>query len=141
MPVGLRQSLRFRWIPLLCLAFGIVGSPLWVPANSLAAAQENRFAQKNQESKNQEPLSRQDPADDPTKSPANLQTSEEWNHRLKELLDSNSAVLPVGPQDYRIGFDDVIDVSVFEAPELNREVRVSSAGEISLPLLDSVHAA
>jgi len=45
------------------------------------------------------------------------------------------------PQDYRIGFDDVLDVSVFEAQELNREVRVSSAGEISLPLLDSVHVA
>src|SRR5881227_2408701 len=41
---------------------------------------------------NQEPLSRQDTADDPTKSSPNLQTSQEWNRRLKELLDSNSAV-------------------------------------------------
>src|SRR5437763_8655785 len=140
MPLGLRPSFRFRLLLLSSMAFQIGGS-LLCPTSCRAATQENRFAQKNQEPKNQEPLSRQDTADDPTKSSPNLQTSQEWNRRLKELLDSNSAVLPAGPQDYRIGFDDVLDVSVFEAQELNREVRVSSAGEISLPLLDSVHAA
>src|SRR5438105_5158115 len=140
MPLGLRPSFRFRLLLLSSMAFQIGGS-LLCPTSCRAATQENRFAQKNQEPKNQEPLSRQDTADDPTKSSPNLQTSQEWNRRLKELLDSNSAVLPAGPQDYRIGFDDVLDVRVFEAQELNREVRVSSAGEISLPLLDSVHAA
>src|SRR5437660_11756394 len=80
-------------------------------------------------------------SDNATNSPQKLKTIEEWNQHLQKLLDSNSAVLPAGPQDYRIGFDDVLDVSVFEAQELNREVRVSSAGEISLPLLESVHAA
>jgi polysaccharide biosynthesis/export protein len=138
MPAGLRQSLRFRLLLFFCMVLEIGGSPLWSPTSCRAAGQENHFAEKNQEPKNLEQLSRQD---DPTKSPANLQTSQEWNHRLKELLDSHSAVLPAGPQDYRIGFDDVLDVSVFEAPELNREVRVSSAGDISLPLLDSVHVA
>src|SRR5205807_4952587 len=87
------------------------------------------------------PLVRQDAADDPTKSPHKLQTSEEWNQHLQKLLDANSAALAAGPQDYRIGFDDVLDISVFEAQELNREVRVSSAGDISLPLLESVYAA
>src|SRR5438105_8566442 len=140
MPLGLRPSFRFRLLLLSSMAFQIGGS-LLCPTSCRAATQENRFAQKNQEPKNQEPLSRQDTADDPTKSSPNLQTSQEWNRRLKELLDSNSAVLPAGPQDYRIGFDDVLDVSVFEAQELYRQVRVSSAGEISLPLLDSVHAA
>lgn len=140
MLLGLRPSFRFRLLLLSSMAFQIGGSPL-CPTSCRAAAQENRFARKNEEPKNQEPSSRQDTADDPTKSSPNLQTSQEWNRRLKELLDSNSAVLPAGPQDYRIGFDDVLDVSVFEAQELNREVRVSSAGEISLPLLDSVHAA
>src|SRR5205807_8078675 len=61
--------------------------------------------------------------------------------RLKKLLEANSATPLASPQDYRIGFDDVLDISVFEAQELNREVRVSSAGEISLPLLDSVRVA
>lgn len=110
------------------------------PENCFAAPQETRFAQEKPGSKNQEPLAHQD-SDDPTKSAPNLQTSQEWNRRLKELLGSNSAVAATGPQDYRIGFDDVLDVNVFEAQELNREVRVSSAGEISLPLLDSVHVA
>jgi polysaccharide export outer membrane protein len=136
MAAALRQSFRFRLLLLFCAASGIAGSLFCVPVNSFAASQESCVAQKNQE-----PFSRQDPADDPTKSPANLQTSDEWNRRLKELLDANSAMLPAGPQDYRIGFDDVLDVNVFEAPELNREVRVSSAGDISLPLLDSVRVA
>lgn len=137
MNAAVRQSFRFRLLLPLCVAFGIVGS---LTISSRAAAQKSRFSQKDQIS-NQEPVLGQDSADDPTKSGPNLQTSQEWNRRLKELLDSNSAIPAAGPQDYRIGFDDVLDVSVFEAQELNREVRVSSAGEVSLPLLDSVHVA
>ena len=134
MLASLRQSIRFRLLLLFCAA--MAGSWLCIPTTSLAAAQQSCVAQKNQE-----PLSHQDPAEDPVKSSPNLQTSEEWNRRLKKLLDANSALLGARPQDYRIGFDDVLDVNVFEAQELNREVRVSSAGEISLPLLDSVHVA
>lgn len=43
--------------------------------------------------------------------------------------------------DYRIGAEDLLDISVFEAPELNRTARVSAGGEISLPLLGRVRAA
>src|SRR5690242_5758709 len=121
MPAPLKQSFHFRLHLLFCAT--MVGSLLCIPANSLAAAQEGCFPQKNRE-----PSSREHAADDPTKSPPNLQTSQEWNRHLKELLDSYSAVFPAGPLDYRIGFDDVLDISVFEAQELNREVRVSSAG-------------
>lgn len=109
----------------ICFAGSCLGAPQWI-----------QLAQNQQEA-----LPRQDPADDPRKSPHKLQTSEEWNQRLQKVLDANSAALAAGPQDYRIGFDDVLDISVFEAQELNREVRVSSAGDISLPLLESVHAA
>jgi polysaccharide export outer membrane protein len=40
--------------------------------------------------------------------------------------------------DYLLGPGDLIQVSVFEAKELNADVRVSSRGQISLPLLNSV---
>jgi len=70
-----------------------------------------------------------------------LETSGDWNHRLKDLLDSHPSTPALSAQEYRIGPEDVLNINVFEAQELNREVRVSSAGEISLPLLESVHAA
>ena len=41
----------------------------------------------------------------------------------------------------RIGPDDLLNISVFEAPEMNCSVRVSASGLISLPLLGAVHAA
>ena len=71
----------------------------------------------------------------------NLETSGDWNHRLKELLDSNPSTRALSAQEYRIGPEDVLNINVFEAQELNREVRVSAGGEISLPLLGSVRAA
>lgn len=41
----------------------------------------------------------------------------------------------------RIGPEDLLNISVFEAPEMNSTARVSASGEISLPLLGAVHAA
>jgi polysaccharide biosynthesis/export protein len=73
-------------------------------------------------------------------SPPKSETTEDWNRRLTELLDSNRAA-PARDQEYRIGPEDVLGINVFEAQELNREVRVSASGEISLPLLGSVRAA
>jgi polysaccharide export outer membrane protein len=70
-----------------------------------------------------------------------LETAGDWNHRLKELLDSNPSTPMMNAQEYRIGPEDVLNINVFEAQELNREVRVSAGGEISLPLLGSVRAA
>jgi polysaccharide export outer membrane protein len=70
-----------------------------------------------------------------------LETTEDWNRRLTELLDSNPSASAASAQEYRIGPEDVLAINVFEAQELNREVRVSANGEISLPLLGSVRAA
>ena len=42
---------------------------------------------------------------------------------------------------YRIGSEDVIRVSVWENPELTMEVTVRPDGNISLPLIQEVHAA
>lgn len=38
-------------------------------------------------------------------------------------------------RDYRIGPEDLLDISVYEDEKLNKTVRVSSQGDISLPLL------
>src|SRR5260370_42993 len=40
----------------------------------------------------------------------------------------------------RIGADDLLNISVFEAPEMNCTVRVSASGQISLQLLGAVQA-
>jgi len=137
MLASLRQPSHVRLLLCLWAMPGLAGSQLCLSGRCFSAAAENRFAQTKQEA----PLGRQNTADVPAKPSPDLQTSQEWNQRLKKLLEANSATPLASPQDYRIGFDDVLDISVFEAQELNREVRVSSAGEISLPLLDSVRVA
>ena len=45
-----------------------------------------------------------------------------------------------GASEYRIGANDLIEVSVFQVADLNRTVRVNSVGQISLPLIGTVQA-
>ena len=45
-----------------------------------------------------------------------------------------------GANDYRIGAQDLLAISVFGVQELNKEVRVNSNGQISLPLIGGVMA-
>lgn len=45
-----------------------------------------------------------------------------------------------GASDYRIGAQDLLSISVFGVQELNKDVRVNSNGQISLPLIGSVMA-
>src|SRR2546428_3802670 len=44
-------------------------------------------------------------------------------------------LLPAAAADHPVGAEDLLEISVFEIPELNRTVRVSERGTISLPLL------
>ncbi|MCC6862592.1 MAG: polysaccharide biosynthesis/export family protein [Bryobacterales bacterium] len=44
------------------------------------------------------------------------------------------------PKDLPIGPDDVLEIQVFQVPELNRTVRVDQKGSITLPLLGAVRA-
>jgi len=87
------------------------------------------------------PSSSQSANQDQSAPQPNLETAGDWNQRLKELLDSHPSTPALSAQEYRIGPEDVLNINVFEAQELNREVRVSAGGEISLPLLGSVRAA
>ncbi len=59
----------------------------------------------------------------------------------QKIFASNS--LPSGENgntDYKIAPLDVIDISVFGVPDLNRTAQVSSSGMITLPLIRSVRA-
>lgn len=42
--------------------------------------------------------------------------------------------------DYRLGMHDLIEISVFQVPELSRTVRVNAAGKVSLPMIGTVVA-
>jgi polysaccharide export outer membrane protein len=74
-----------------------------------------------------------------TASGSQTDTAGEYNRRLQELFQHSSG--PANSNDYRIGAEDLLEISVFEAPELDRTVRVSANGQISLPLLGSSEAA
>lgn len=45
-----------------------------------------------------------------------------------------------GVSDYRIGPQDLLEVSVFQVADLDRTVRVNSGGQVSLPLIGTVQA-
>ena len=68
------------------------------------------------------------------------EATDEYNQKLEQLLPPKETLDPEA-KDYRIGTDDLLDISVFEATELNRTVRVSADGNISLPLIGNVRAA
>ena len=69
------------------------------------------------------------------------ETTQEFNRRLEESRKTLSLALPEPTEDEsRIGPDDLLQITVFEAPDLNRTLRVSANGEISLQLLGPVKA-
>lgn len=53
---------------------------------------------------------------------------------------TNAAGAYEGASDYRLGAQDLIEVSVFGVDELSKTVRVNSNGQISLPLVGGVMA-
>jgi polysaccharide export outer membrane protein len=60
---------------------------------------------------------------------------------LLTVAGVRGAVAEAGPPGYRIGPKDLIEVRVFEVPELNIERRVSETGALSLPLIGDIPAA
>jgi len=60
-----------------------------------------------------------------------LETPQQTNDRIRSLsMGAKSA-----PRDYVIGNGDLVDISVFDVPELTRELRVSQTGTIGIPLV------
>lgn len=54
---------------------------------------------------------------------------------------ASPAVAGPGSTDYKISPLDVLDISVFQVPDLTKTVQVSSGGQVSLPLIGAVNAA
>jgi polysaccharide biosynthesis/export protein len=70
------------------------------------------------------------------------ETTQDYNQRLEQLRQMLSKKgEAAGPGDYRIGANDLLEINIFEAPELNRSLRVSAGGEITMPLLGTVQSA
>ena len=70
------------------------------------------------------------------------QANTEINEKLQTASENLARVGNGAPgSDSRIGPDDLLDVSVFEAPEMNRTLRVSASGEISFELLGAIQVA
>jgi polysaccharide biosynthesis/export protein len=60
-----------------------------------------------------------------------LETPQQTNDRIRNL----SMQAKSGPHEYVIGNGDLLDISVFDVPELTRELRVSQTGTIGIPLV------
>lgn len=59
------------------------------------------------------------------------QTPQQANDRIHALSTGARSA----PHDYVIGEGDLLDISVFDVPELSRQLRVSQTGTISMPLV------
>jgi polysaccharide export outer membrane protein len=59
-------------------------------------------------------------------------TQQDTNERIRSL---GSSAARSGPHDYAIGNGDLLNVAVFDVPELSRDVRVSQSGTIGIPLV------
>jgi polysaccharide biosynthesis/export protein len=58
-------------------------------------------------------------------------TTQQTNDKIHSLGTPSKS----GPHEYTIGNSDLLDITVFDVPELTREVRVSQSGTISIPLV------
>jgi len=67
----------------------------------------------------------------PNRAQAVVETPQQANDKIKAL----SAAARESPHDYVIGRGDLLAVEVFDVPEYTRELRVSQAGTIGLPLV------
>src|ERR1043166_10311209 len=59
----------------------------------------------------------------------------------QEFVASGPSNTPTSGGDYRIGQDDLVEISIFEVPDLNTTSRVTASGSISMPLLGPLEVA
>jgi polysaccharide export outer membrane protein len=68
----------------------------------------------------------------PSFSQQRVETAAETNSRIAQLAKEISPPLM---SEYKLGSGDLVNVDVFDVPQLSRDVRISDTGFISLPLL------
>ena len=74
--------------------------------------------------------------------PLRGERTQDYNQRIAGMAKETEAPeVNLQRGDYQIGPEDLLEISVLEAPDLNRTVRVSDDGAISLALLGPVQAA
>ena len=85
----------------------------------------------------------QSPANNSRETTPQSLSASEINQRLQQAREKLAGITTEFQTagESRIGPDDLLNISVFEAPEMNCTVRVSSIGDISLQLLGPIHAA
>ena len=66
--------------------------------------------------------------------------SKEKAVRVPKAADAFVSASAPGNAAYKIGPQDVLDISVFKAPELARQVQVADTGTINLPLVGEIRA-
>jgi polysaccharide export outer membrane protein len=72
---------------------------------------------------------------DPAASGKGTGSSQQVRAMNEKLMMNVLSARRTSSKDYRIGPDDLIEVNVFEDEKLNKTVRVSSQGNVSLPLI------
>ncbi len=60
-----------------------------------------------------------------------VETTAETNSQIAQLAKQSPPII----SEYKLGSGDLVNVDVFDVPQLSRDVRVSDTGFISLPLL------
>jgi len=68
-------------------------------------------------------------------------STQDYNQRLLNLARASASADNFGTSpDYRIGAEDLLEISVYGAPDLDRTVRVPADGMISVPLAGNLDA-
>jgi polysaccharide biosynthesis/export protein len=60
---------------------------------------------------------------------------------LTKVADQFTSMSTPGARAYKVGPQDVLDISVFKVPELTKSVQVAESGSINLPLVGEIQAA
>ena len=69
------------------------------------------------------------------------QAAESSNRELERTQAAKQELASgLAANEYRIGPNDLVEIHIFEASELNSKLRVSASGEITMPLLGTVQA-